>query len=297
MKEKRNKLKPKEKYRNLPDIIFSVYPAVLLCVLFFLHPLQAQNSWYKETAFSDGEWLKYKVKWGFIRLGTLEIFQTKIKNSSPSQYKIEMRAKSANLPFIDVFFVNKGILDPNVPTLQTFRLESGREKENITTYIYHPEKKTIFLETRELDEVIRTDSIYCLESVYDALGVFMMMRCLSASGFNITLNNIVDFSIRRTGLKFTGEVKKLKVDAFDKSIDAIQLEGNANWEGKAWAGVTGAFKGWISHDQMALPIKVNIKIFLGSISLELEECNRVDIDKKLETGKLVTNLQNSTVLQ
>jgi hypothetical protein len=260
---------------------------LIFIILFF--PIQygfSQQVWFKSTAFHDGEYLKFKVKWGFIHLGTIEIFQQKINDTLPL-YQIEMRARSKNLPFIKVFFINKGILNSYNPTIRNFQLQTGKENPNITTYIFNASEKNIYLKTVEKNEVIRKDTLRCNDSIYDALGIFMMIRCLSASGFQVNLKNIVDFNIHSTGLKFTSDIEQIKTDAFDTPLQAVRFEGQANFVGKAWAGVSGPFSGWVSYDQIAVPLKVKIKIFLGSISLELEEFVR--------NGEDTTNVINAMI--
>ena len=234
----------------------------------------ALAQWYQTSAFSDGEYLKYKVKWGIIRLGTIEIFQEKSIFDDIHVFKVKMRAKSANLPFINVFFINEGNLNPYEPVLQHFTLISGKGENNITTYIYDPQSHTIRMKTIEDEQTIRSDSLIYSGDLYDALGIFMMIRCLSASGFNITLHNIVEFKISQTHLNFSGEQEAIKVAAFDDPKKALKFSGKADWVGKSWAGVSGPFKGWISQDPSAIPLKVQIKIFLGSITLELENFHR-----------------------
>jgi hypothetical protein len=244
--------------------------------IFFMNvTLSGQPSWYQAGAFCDGEWLRYKVKWGIIRLGTIEILQEKIEYNNSPVFIIKMQAESANLPFINVFFINEGRLNPYQPTLQYFTLTSGRDAGNVTTYIYNRQSKTVLMQTIDGGQLVRHDSLIYTGTLYDALGIFMSMRCLTASGFSVTLNNIVDFKISQTHLNFTGDLEEIKVCAFEERQYALKFSGKADWVGKAWAGVSGPFHGWISQDSCAIPLKVQIKIFLGSITLELEDFKRV----------------------
>jgi hypothetical protein len=242
-----------------------------------------QSTWYQTSAFSDGEWLKYKVKWGFIGLGTVEVKKKKIETNGTVAYKVEMHARSAKLPFINVFFVNEGYLNPYQPTLQNFTLTSGKEATNITTYIYKPKSNMIEMKTVDKGRVVRYDSVRYKNAVYDALGIFMSMRCLSGSGFNISLQNIVEFKISQTHFNFSGRQGFLKIDAFPERKKALKFSGRADWVGSSWAGVSGPFHGWISDDSSAIPLKVQIKIFLGSITLELEEFSR-DPENSINTN-------------
>jgi len=249
---------------------------VSLCFMFLsgYSSVIGQSSWYQKTAFCDGEWLMYKVKWGFIRLGTIEVFQQKTKANGQVTFKVKMCARSANLPFINVFFVNEGYLNPWKPTLQQFTLTSGKEATNITTYVYNPDSELIEMKTIDDGQVVRCDSLRYNDTIYDALGIFMSMRCLSRSGFNITFNNIVEFKIAQTHFNFSGQQAQLKIAAFREKKCAVKFSGKADWVGNSWAGVTGPFYGWISNDSCAVPLKVKVKIFLGYITLELADFKR-----------------------
>jgi hypothetical protein len=264
---------------------------LLLSMAFFFGspPVSAQSDFHKESVFKDGEWLRYKVKWSFIRLGTLEIFQKRLQEIPGTVYQVKMHARSAKLPFINVFFINEGLLNPYQPTLQDFKLTSGKDYQRVSTYIYNRDRNMILLETHDHGRLVRKDSLFYESDTYDALGIFMMMRCLSNSGFNITLKNIVEYKLCDTRLNFTGEPATIEIDALKKPVAALRFEGKAEWVGESWGGVSGPFHGWISADHAAIPLKVKIKIFLGSITLELEDYTRdgwpVDLNRDTLTQK------------
>jgi len=242
---------------------------------------QAQT--YKSSAFCDGEWLKYKVKWKFIRLGTIEIFQEKIADTTPPAFRVRMRAKSAKLPFIKVYFVNEGILNPYSPELQHFTITVGKQGDNITTYAYDQNSRSVLMKKIDKEQVVRLDSLVYADKLYDAIGTFMMMRCLSASTKDTTLVNVINFQITQTHLSFNREEDSLKVASSDKKQKAWKFSGHADFMGEQYAGVSGPFEGWISQDSSAVPLKVKVKIFLGSVTIELEDFRRVSsIDKSVE---------------
>lgn len=246
---------------------FSRRCLLLLLVLSGSAPAQ----WYKASAFSDGEWLKYKVKWGFIRLGTIEVFQEALPDAAPPAYRVMMRARSARLQLINVFFINEGIVNPRQPTLQQFKITVGRDARDVTTYTSDPLTGSVLMRKTVGERPVLRDSLTYSGDLYDAIGTFMMIRCLSASGFNITLNNIIDFKICQTHLNFSGAADTIKVAAFDELQNGWEFSGRADWVGKAYGGVSGPFRGWISQDAAAIPLKVKVKIFLGSITIELED--------------------------
>ena len=233
-----------------------------------------QQQAFKSSPFNDGEWLKYKVKWGFIRLGTLEFFQERVQDAHGPVYRVTMRAKSAKLPFIKIHFVNECLLNALQPVLSDFSIKIGKEAENVTTYRYHPHSNTVIMTKVLHEEVVRIDSLSDDDKLYDAVGTFMMIRCLSASERKHVLKNVIDFDVKRTHLDFSDEVESIKVAAFDEKQKGLKYTGMADFEGKAYAGINGPFKGWISTDEAAIPLKTKVKIFLGSITIELEDYRR-----------------------
>jgi hypothetical protein len=267
--------------------MFKFYSLYIL-IIFWNFFAFGQSPWYQQSAFSDGEWLKYKVRWGFIRLGTIEIFQEKLRDSNDQRFYVSMCARSANLPFVNVFFRNEGLINPYHPVLNGFRIYLGKKENTISTYIYQPDSKMLTIKTEHEGEITRMDSLLIFKDIYDGVGMFMMMRCLSNSGFQITLNNIIDYKVESTFFNFTGKEEFIKVSAFEEEKSALKFHGNADWVSSGWGGLSGPFNGWISNDGAAIPLKVNIKIFIGSVTLELEEMKRGK-ENRLSTHNSVTS--------
>lgn len=40
---------------------------------------------------------------------------------------------------------------------------------------------------------------------------------------------------------------------------------------KGIAGITGPFKGWFAADKQRVPLKAELKVFVGSVKVELED--------------------------
>ena len=78
-------------------------------------------------------------------------------------------------------------------------------------------------------------------------------------------------SFYKTTLNYCGPVELVEIDAFDSPIRTFKYEGNAEWDGKATAGLSGEFTGWISDDDASVVISAEMKIILGSIDVELQE--------------------------
>lgn len=261
---------------------------ILISFLFFgaWHLSPAIAVGYKSTPFKDGEVLRYRIKWGFIRLGTIEISQRSVDSSFSPLYLVQLEAKSIKF---------KVVLHPDLPTNSNFILEQNKGREIVTIYRYDPLGRLILMESRENGSLVRRSSLYYEDPYFDVLGVIMMMRCLSASGLSVTLPTIISFGIKDTDLKFTDEIKEIKVAALDRPIRARHVEGKAHW--KAWAGITGPFNGWFSDDEAAIPLKIYFKIFLGSVKLELEDVHRPDWVRAEKDPKHIPRIAKEVSIQ
>jgi hypothetical protein len=75
-----------------------------------------------------------------------------------------------------------------------------------------------------------------------------------------------------TIIDYCGPAEFIDVDAYDKPISSFRYEGSAEWDGKATAGLSGSYTGWLSNDISKVVLRAKMKIFLGSINVELEKC-------------------------
>jgi len=231
-----------------------------------------------DSPFLDGEVLKYKVKWGFIRLGTVTVFQQKDKDAWPAAFQVKLLARSAKVPFISVFSDITGKLLPQILTNKHYISISGKESKNISVYRTNPEKHILSMESREDGQLVRQKDVLHTGDYYDPLGVIMMLRCLAKTESKVVIPTLVDFSVQNMELSFPDKFKWLKVKAARKPVKARRFEGRAQWISKGSSGMSGPFSGWISNDIASIPLKVKVKISLGSISLELEDMYRPNCD-------------------
>lgn len=244
------------------------------CVMFVIQFAAGQSLESGNEIFVDEEWLRYKVKWGLIRLGSVEVTQQRIDTPQSPKYVVQIKAESRSLPFINLYFVNRSILDASKPVNEHFNLFLGRDHQSITTYSFDRANHKIYMVRTDNGNVVRHDTLSNIYIAYDAGGIFMMMRILSAYDTSAHLPTLSEFQLKGTDIVFSNKSKMLKVDAADAPISARYFEGTAHWVGSSWGGVSGPFNGWVSADEAAIPLKINMKIFLGSVTLELEKFRR-----------------------
>lgn len=245
-----------------------------LLALIGISESRAQQRIHAVSPFSAGEVLRYKVTWSFIRLGTV-IVEQRADSTNPGSFLVSMSVTSTpSLPFISVDFLNETLLSDDRQTITRETIFSGKDRSLQTMYSYEADRGLILAHEYNRGAVSSVDSLTAEEPCYDALGLFMTSRLLNGSGLSVTLPTLNDHSIRPTDLTFTTEPEEIEVDAFPSPIRCRRVMGNANWVGTSFAGMKGPFEGWISDDSAGIPLKARVKIFLGSIVLELESIER-----------------------
>lgn len=244
-----------------------------VCLLTVLAPLPAQFR-YSPDAFRPGEVLTYKVKWSFIRLGTITVRQELTDPGFPQYFQVWLNGESAvGLPFIDVFFRSTSLLDRNDPTNILYELMVDREDRVRTAYIYDPANARAFAVGTQGGDVTRLDTLPAPIPYYDGPGLYMFARCASGSDTTVLLPTVMDYAMGHTSIRFLAGTEIIEVPAFDQELPAHPFLGSTSWEGSAFAGMAGAFKGWVSTDPSRILFRAEVKIFLGSAIIELESAS------------------------
>jgi hypothetical protein len=247
---------------------------------------------FPETArpFESGEVLRYKVKWHFIRLGTLLLTQQLVDSLGSSNFLVSLHGESAKgLPLIDVLFHVQSVLLPDDVASRHFTRDTGEKEKSLLIYHYDAESKYIVKKEWENGRLIEFDSTAYDGLYYDAVGVFMIIRCLAGSGRTVALPTIMHGKVERTRLEFREDVEEIEVEAVDHPLRARRVDGKAEWVNESAAGMKGSFRGWISDDEAAIPLRAELEISLGSITLELESFTRAAWPVKQTAQNILRN--------
>jgi hypothetical protein len=253
------------------------YFLVILVIVGTTIPAVSQPA-VRSSVFMPGETLQYKVKWGFFRLGTVLITQQQCDSTMPGTCLLSMSVHSASgLPFISVHFVNRSFKSPHALWVLEETIITGEDSTDLTTYWQDTTTNMLFCKkTTRGCERSSLDSSHIEGACFDALGLFMMARLYAASNQTIALPTLNEFAVKETEINCTNNVEELEVAACDTPVRCRRIEGNAKWVGNSFAGMKGPFTGWVSDDEASIPLRAELKIFLGSIVLELESTNRSD---------------------
>ncbi len=231
-----------------------------------------------QPIFTPGEILQYKVKWGFFRLGTIVMTQQRCDSLERGGCLITMDVQSApGLPFINVHFVNRSRKSPGSLWVSEESIVTGEDSTELTVYRYDHDTGTLYCSgSTKAKPIFTTDTVQIGGYSYDALGLFMLARVLSPTKGTVVVPTLNECSVHETEINITGDVEEIEVAACDTPVRCRRIDGFARWVGTSFAGMKGPFAGWISDDAASIPLRAELKIFLGSIVLELESTNRTD---------------------
>jgi hypothetical protein len=81
--------------------------------------------------------------------------------------------------------------------------------------------------------------------------------------------------VKPVNVSFTNQFSDEEVPALDnKKVHARVLQGMMDLDGAAPLGADGSFTAYVSDDDAAVPVRIDMSIAVGSISLVLDKIKR-----------------------
>lgn len=242
--------------------------AMLAVVSLGTASLHAQT---RKDIFQPGEELVYNVKYGFITLGTV-VMQTGA-NLPGNRVKAHMEFWTANIPFLNVKTNVTDQFSTRDLTLRTFEEHTqngGHKSDKYATY--DPETRTLTYS----DDSVTNEVSHNIDPYDDALGIYFNLRAWSgAVGHKYIFHVRSSTGANPVTLTFTDQTTPQSVPALgDKQIATRVVNGVMDMGSSAPLGANGAFTAYVSEDEAAIPVRIDMSIALGSISLVLEKAKR-----------------------
>lgn len=226
---------------------------------------------------NDGEELTYKVRWNFLRLGTV-VVKTERHPTDSRRYIVSMNVFSnPDLPFVDIEEYNSCVITAdNVMTreyLGMWRNGSSRTEIHMS---YDDSTRAITYAERDLNvgQTLKEVVLSNAEPFVNGPSLFFFTRYVAGSVGRLSVATMVDGALGKTHLDFLPQREELEVVAIPYPVRVQRYAGMAEWQGGSSAGVSGEFTGWISDDSAAVILQAKVKVLLGSLTLELEKYHR-----------------------
>jgi len=220
-----------------------------------------------------GEQLTYKVKWSFIRLGTLklEIADTSVVEGT-LLYHVKLHIDSNPL----LFFVNMhNVYDSFIN--ENFQLHHFYADEKIDGKTYKAEYRIdyadslILINMTDINDTSRTiqKATPFEKTILDGTSLVFYARRQAVSAQKDTVESFFESERGKVAFNFYGKRETVEITALDSPLDCYYIDGKI--ETRGIAGVTGPYKGWFAADGQRPPIKAELKVFIGNVKIELED--------------------------
>lgn len=220
-----------------------------------------------------GEQLTYKVKWAFIRLGTLklEVADTSIVDENLI-YHVKLHIDSNPM----LFFVNMHNVY-NSFINEKFQLHHFYAEEVIDDVTYKAEYKIdygdslILINMTDVEDTTKNikRSMPFERTILDGTSLVFYARQKAVKSKKDTVESFFESERGKVALNFHGKKDQVTIAALDSPIECYYIDGKIDTKGIA--GVTGPYKGWFAADGQRPPIKAELKVFIGSVKVELEK--------------------------
>lgn len=226
------------------------------------------------NVFAIGEELVYNVRYGFFSLGKITVTVTgskEIGNGIIYQAKADI-ASYSGVPFVSLHHIYSTEMTQRFYSMWFESLERRKDVWDVMRLNFDYDRKRVLVEeglqgNAELTDTLEIDNYY-----QDGLSLFYFARGFIGTDENVSIPTLVNKDVVTTDFVFNGQRTSRKSKGVDYPVDVIELTGRANFSGIF--GMTGAFRGWFSNDDAAIPIEAKVRVLIGNVTIELIEWNR-----------------------
>ena len=226
-----------------------------------------------------GEELRYKVKWNFLRLGTIIMRAEKISSSDDSTlFKLSMTIESnPDLAIIKIREYSESVVSAmNMMSKDYQGLYDEPTDRSETQYRYDESSRRVFCSSREVGsgKLLLADTLVDVPPYVDGPSMFFYARWMSRSIQAVRVPKIADAKMGYIDFDFTLGREYVEIGALDQPVRTRKYKGVISGGGGTSAGLSGEFTGWVTDDEAAVPVRAEMKVILGSIHIELEQWTR-----------------------
>lgn len=217
------------------------------------------------------EKLDYKVEYGFITLGWLNVRMLPAKTINGRETYPILFYINSNPAFgmiIELHALYEAFIDgETMNTIRSRAYTSGDERYLAREYNFLYDKgifraQIIFGDGRfgMLEKPLPSNAQDGVSMLYFARGVVS-----NKTGGTTTV--VIDEQYKFGYIKYLNETEPLEIN--DKDVEAVKIFARAEFKGVA--GMNGDAWGWLSADARCIPLKGKVSIIVGSITLEVDE--------------------------
>jgi hypothetical protein len=219
--------------------------------------------------FQEGEELTYEVRWTMFSIGTVRIL------SLPGHRARAWIDSFDNLPFVDLHSVYFAAMDSALYSLGSWAIDRTESGWSGTNYLCQPGSPRVVVQdvlytdpdAPPVRREVRDTVIVSSARFVDGLSIGYFPRTLIRTVQRAEVPTILNGKPGMTTFYFEGAHTEEEIDAVEYPVKVVEVHGKTDVVGVF--GMTGDFTGWFSDDEAAVPIKGELNVLLGKVSIEL----------------------------
>jgi len=236
-------------------------------------------SYSQNDIFSEGEKLNYVVYYGFIKLGEVKMtLESKKTENGKTFYKAKSEMKSyEGIPFVSLnsIFESDMVYDGTEFYSVRFKTVEYKDEGNVVIeYKFNYDSNFVYVKKENKGKIEKDEKIKFNQNVkfQDGLSLFYKARLNSFSEENFLIPVFMNETETSVNYFFSSKKEEVTLSNFENDNKCVRCNGTANFEGVF--GLTGEFAGWFSDDKARIPLKSQLNVLIGNITLELDSYKR-----------------------
>lgn len=220
-----------------------------------------------------GEKLVYKVRWAFVRLGTVQMYLSDtVRVDGHLLYKVDLKMDSNPvLIFVNLHNQYQCLVDSLFrPVKYVVKEKDGKQ---INQFIYwfdyqNNRAKLQIFDPDDLNRVVQQKELKLDHYMYDGISLTYFARGNAREGARFRVYSFVYDRVGPVDINFQDEPEMVYFKPIQRDLETFVVEGMFHLKGIA--GVTGKYKSWFTHDDRRVPLGAKMKVFIGNVNVELE---------------------------
>lgn len=229
-----------------------------------------------EQIFEYKETFRYEVKYGFFKLGWVEVemLPDTLYKGKIHKHMVTRMLSNPKIPFVgdeadhfhSLFYVN----DDGLPESSLFwkdNLDENKPKE----IIYAFDRDSMKVNYVEKDGTV--GSLELTDPATAGNVVFYFTRLFAGSGRKSSMRVYVNEKMGYLNFDSPTKPEKREYAAFDEPVESYLTNGTThNIEGPF--GFSGEFRSWFLRDDLRVPLEARVKVFWGNVIVRIIEYKR-----------------------
>jgi hypothetical protein len=150
--------------------------------------------------------------------------------------------------------------------------EVENKQWEVDKYLFDYSNKKLLMEKYRDSKIVKSRWFDIKKRYNDGSSLLFAARSLLLSKKSLRMPTVIMEDTVNTVVNFSGKQESVSIDAVQYPIKSVYLNGEANWTGIY--GLSGRFEGWFSDDEARIPVKAKMKVYVGSVTIELQKWRR-----------------------